>query len=109
MREKGTADIKFVVPPRRTAARSPSARGTWAQRDAAVARISEVGRRGWRKQAGAHPRARVENAMYTLESTTGDRLMTRSFEAQKQETAIRVRALNIMTEFGMPESYSVVA
>ncbi|MFT7580458.1 MAG: hypothetical protein ACI9MR_002129 [Myxococcota bacterium] len=34
------------------------------QRDAAIARIAEIGRRQWRKEAGAHQPARAENGMY---------------------------------------------
>ncbi len=78
-------------------------------RSTAVARSEEVGRRAWRKEAGANRQARVENAMFRLKQTTGDRLMARNFEAQKREAAIRVTVLNRMLELGMPESVAVAA
>ena len=51
--DAGTDDIQIIVPPRKTATRNPSVRGVWAQRDAAVQRIEEIGRQAWRKKAGA--------------------------------------------------------
>ena len=103
----GTPDIRLVVPPRRTATRTPSAEGAWAQRDAAVARIEQVGRRAWRKEAGANRQARVENAMFRLKRITGDGLRARNFEGQKREAVIRVNVLNRMLALGMPQSVVV--
>ena len=54
----GTSDIDIVIPPGRRAAPSRAATGTWRQRNEAIVRIDQVGRRQWRKEAGAHQQAR---------------------------------------------------
>ena len=41
------------------------------QRDGAIARIAEVGRRRWRKEAGAHRQARAENACSDTSGPSG--------------------------------------
>ncbi|HJN73907.1 MAG TPA: hypothetical protein QGF58_08245, partial [Myxococcota bacterium] len=45
--------------------------GTWQQREAALLRIDEVGRRQWRKESGAHQQARAENGMYRFKQILG--------------------------------------
>ncbi|MFT5430645.1 MAG: hypothetical protein ACI9OJ_001321 [Myxococcota bacterium] len=44
------------------------------QRNVAILRIVEVGRRHWRTEAGAHQQARAESAMYRYRRTVGDAL-----------------------------------
>ena len=77
------------------------------QRDAAIVRIAEVGRRQWRKDAGAHQQARAENGMYRYKRIIGDGLRARSFEAQKREAMVAVRVLNRMTLLGRPISVAI--
>ena len=60
----GTPDVTVVVPPSRRAALDPGAISPWDQRNDAIERIVEVGRRQWRKESGAHRQARAENAMF---------------------------------------------
>ena len=72
-------------------------------------RIAEVGRRQWRKEAGAHQQARAENGMFRYKRIIGDGLRARKFEAQKREVAIAVNVLNRMAAFGMSESVKVAA
>ncbi len=105
----GDAQVRVVVPPKRTAASDPRADGPWRQRNAAIERIAEVGRREWRKEAGAHQQARAENAMFRYKRIIGDGLRARNFEAQKRETAIAVNVLNRMAELGMPKSEAIGA
>ncbi len=105
----GEADITIVVPPKRTAASDPQAAGPWCQRNAAIERIAEVGRRQWRKEAGAHQQARAENGMFRYKRIIGDGLRARKFEAQKREAAIAVNVLNRMTGLGMPKSEAIAA
>jgi hypothetical protein len=99
----------IVIPPRKTAAPSTPAEDILRQRDAAIARIAEVGRRQWRKEAGAHQQARAENGMYRYKRTIGDALRARKPEAQKREVLIAVNVINKMTALGMPESVPVAA
>ena len=103
----GTPGIDIAIPPRRTASSSGPSLGTWQQREAALLRIDEVGRRQWRKESGAHQQARAENGMYRFKQIVGARLRSRSPEAQRREAMIGVNILNRMTELGMPESRAV--
>ncbi len=79
------------------------------QRNDAIERIAEVGRRQWRKESGAHQQARAENGMYRYKRIIGDRLRAKKFEAQKREAIIAVNAINRMTEIGMPKSEAIAA
>ncbi len=97
----------LVIPPRKTASPSKPREELFEQRDAAIARIAEVGRRQWRKEAGAHQQARAENGMYRHKRIIGDALRSRKPDAQKREAMIAVNVLNRMTTLGMPESVAV--
>jgi len=55
----GTEDIMIVIPPRRSAVCAGPTDGPWAQREAALQRIREVGRREWQKESGYRQQARV--------------------------------------------------
>jgi len=105
----GAADIKVVIPPKKIAAVDPRATGPWRQRNDAIERIAEVGRRQWRKESGAHQQARAENGMYWFKRIIGNGLRARKFEAQAREALIAVTGINRMTALGMPESGKVVA
>ena len=105
----GAPGVEIVIPPRKTASMSKSTGGALAQRDAAIERIAEVGRRQWRKESGAHQQARAENGMLRYKRILGDGLRARRLEAQKREEMIGVNVLNRMTELGMPKSAAVVA
>ena len=97
----------IVIPPRKTASPSKPREELFEQRDAAIARIAEVGRRQWRKEAGAHQQARAENGMYRHKRVIGDALRSRKPDAQKREAMIAVNVLNRMTTLGTPESVAV--
>ena len=85
------------------------AKGRWRQRNEAIQRIGEDGRRQWRKASGAHQQARAENGMYRYKRIIGDRLRAQHRESQKTEALIAVNVLNRMTALGMPESAKIVA
>ncbi len=51
--EVGTADIKIVIPPGRRAVPLDGAEGTWAQRNATLETIRNVGRQGWQRDSGS--------------------------------------------------------
>jgi Transposase DDE domain len=105
----GGAAVRVVIPPRREATKSPSGEEALRQRDAAIERIGEVGRRQWRKEAGAHQQARAENAMLRYKRIIGEALRARKMAGQVTESRIAVRALNRMTALGAPSSVAVVA
>ena len=106
---RGAPGVEIVIPPRKTASTSKSTGGALAQRDAAIERIAEVGRRQWRKESGAHQQARAENGMFRYKRILGDGLRARRLEAQQRETMIGVNAINRMTQLGMPKSVAVAA
>ncbi len=103
----GTANIKIVIPPMKTAAEDARATGVWRQRNQAIERIDEVGRRQWRNESGAHQQARAENGMYRYKCTIGDSLRAKHRESQKTEALIAVNVINRMTELGMPGSVKI--
>ena len=105
----GAANIRIVIPPKKTATVDSRAVGPWRQRNHAIDRIDEVGRRQWRKESGAHRQAQAENGMYRYKRIIGDRLRALHCEAQKREALIAVNVINRMTALGMPESVKVVA
>ena len=107
----GAIDIRIVIviPPKKTATVDSRAKGVWYQRNEAIARIGEIGRRQWRKESGAHRQAQAENGIYRYKRIIGDRLRALHCEAQKKETLIAINVINRMTALGMPESVKVVA
>jgi len=105
----GGANIKIVIPPKKTATVDLRVTGPWRQRNDAIERIGEVGRRQWRKESGAHRQAQAENGIYRYKRIIGDRLRALHCEAQKKETLIAINVINRMTALGMPESVKVVA
>ena len=105
----GGEPCAIVIPPRKTASPSQPAEELLEQRDAAIARIAEVGRRRWRKESGAHRQARAENAMFRYKRLVGDRLRAKSPESQATEARIAVNVLNRMHGLGTPDSEAVVA
>jgi hypothetical protein len=105
----GTTDTRIVIPPMKTASVDSRATGTWCQRNEAIKRIGAVGRRQWRKEAGAHQQARAENGMYQYKRIIGDRLRAKHRDSQETEAMIAVNVINRMTALGMPESAKTMA
>ncbi len=106
--EVGTADIKIVIPPRRGAVPSDGAEGTWAQRNATLDTIREVGRQGWQRESRYRQQGAVENLFFRYKRTLGNSLRARGYESQKREARIGCNVLNRMTELGKPESQAIV-
>jgi hypothetical protein len=80
------------------------------ERDRAIRRIQELGEEGrsrWKQEVNYHRRSRVETAMFRYKTVLGDRLAARREWTQATEVAIKLDALNRMTELGMPKSYKV--
>ncbi len=98
-----------VIPPRRTAVSPRPTDGPWAQREAALQRIRQVGRREWLNESGYRQQARVENGFFRYKSVLGGDLRARSSIAHTREAMIGCHILNRMVELGRPESYAVVS
>ena len=102
----GVRGATVVVPPSKTA--KVSRRQPWSRaRDRTIKRIKKVGRRRWKKEAGYHRQAHVENAFFRYKSTIGDRLRARSRGGRVAESVVACNVLNQMTELGRPESYNI--
>ena len=69
--------------------------------------VRTLGRRRWKKEAGYHLQARVENAFFRYKSIIGDRLRARSRGGRVAESVVACHVLNQLTELGRPESYSI--
>jgi IS5 family transposase len=108
---------RATIPPRRNAC--PNPRGETPQRDANLRRIQELAgyskskkrqeqaRQRWKEESGYHRRSLVETAVFRLKNIFGEKLSSRSFEAQANEVWLRCAALNRMTHLGMPQSYPI--
>ena len=103
----GTKDVIIVIPPRRSAVSAGPTEDPWSQREAALERIQEVGRREWHKESGYRQQARVENGFFRYKSLLGGSLKARGSNAQTREAMIGCQILNRMTELGRLESYAV--
>ena len=95
-----------VVPPTKTA-RVSHRRPRSSARDRTIKKIRRIGRRRWKKQAGYHRQARVENAFFRYKSIIGGGLRARSPGGRVTEAVIACNVLNQMTELGRPESYRI--
>ena len=95
-----------VVPPNRMARVSRRRRRSSA-RDRTIQKMKKIGRRRWKKEAGYHRQARVENAFFRYKSIIGSGLRARSPGGRVTEAVIACNVLNRMTELGRPESYSI--
>ena len=92
--------------PRGSLWRPNSQRAAGAQRDTALERIRQVGRREWQKESGYRQQARVENSFFRYKSVLGGGLKARHGKAQRREVAIGCHILNRMAELGRPSSYA---
>jgi hypothetical protein len=76
-------------------------------RTQALAVIAAQGLPAGKQAVGHHRRSLAENALYRFKQRFGDRLASRLFETQVTEVQVRVAALNVMTDLGMPVSVPV--
>ncbi len=67
----------------------------------------EKARKQWKIEAGYHKRSLVEVTMFRIKKTFGDKLLSRSFENQKVEMAIKTNILNKFTSLGMPQTVKI--
>jgi len=107
---------RATIPPRRNG-RMHEQDTRWHTRNQNLQRIRELqgrkskdkewGRKQWKQESGYHRRSLAETAMMRLKSIFGQRLRARDKTAQDNELLLRCRALNRMTQLGMPQSYVV--
>ncbi len=73
-------------------------------RNAAIARINQIGKKEWKKEIGYHRRSLSETAMFRYKTIHSNKLYSRIFDKQKIENNIKIKTLNIMTAQGKPVS-----
>lgn len=98
-----------VIPPRKDAviAQHGNSKKPVLARDKVIREIRQMGRKNWKKESNYHQRSLAETAMYRMKMLFGRELRARNFENQATEAFVKCRALNKMTQLGMPESYLV--
>jgi IS5 family transposase len=96
-----------VVPPSTAATASRKPRARASPRNRTIERVREIGRKAWKKEAGYHQQARVENAFFRFKTIVGDRLRARSEDGRQVEAHIACDVLNRMTALGRPESVAI--
>jgi hypothetical protein len=98
-------NIQAVIPPQHNAKikRHGNRHGTPLPRDEAIRRIREIGRSAWKKEVGYHQRSLGETAMFRMKTIFGGQLKNRTLPNQQTEVRIRSKALNRMTQTGLPD------
>lgn len=98
---------RAIIPPRRDAVieKHGNCSSPVLPRDNIIRHMRSLGRKKWKKQNDYHKRSLAETAMYRLKTIFNDSLRSRKFENQTVEAFLRCRALNKMTQLGMPDSF----
>ncbi len=101
--------VRAAISPRKTAhiGQHGNSRQPPLPRDEALRAIRRHGRAAWKRSVGYHRCSLAETAMFRIKALFGDRLSARLFDSQATEAYLRCRAINRMTQLGMPESYRV--
>jgi hypothetical protein len=73
-------------------------------RNSNLQQVERFGAKGWKRKVKYHRRSLVECAIFRLKTLFTDRLRARAVDRQRTEVMVRCRALNRMTELGMPKS-----
>lgn len=102
---------KVTIPPRRDAKiwQHGTHDGERWQRDENLRALRHLGRKRWKQESGYHRRSLAETASFRLKTIFGATLWSRHFAQQATELFLRARALNRITQLGMPESYPLTA
>ena len=90
----------MIVPPRATAAPSPTADTAPTQRDGHLRCIAETGRIGWQTSSGYNKRAKVETAIGRWKQVIGDGLRAHNDDCRATEVEVSAHVLNRMLVLG---------
>lgn len=95
---------KATIPPRRDAKIKRHGRLKFRphQRDENLRACRQMGRAKWKQSSGYHKRSIAETSMFRVKTIFGGKLSARNFDNQSTEALIKCRALNMMTNMGMP-------
>ena len=104
-------DATAAIPPRKDARIwfHGNRKGPAHPRDENLRRIRQIGRSAWKEEIDYHRRSLSETGMYRLKTIFTGEVCARQIETQTTELMIECKALNKMTQLGMPDSYPVEA
>lgn len=77
-------------------------------RDQNLRYIRKFGRQRWKRDVGYHQRSLAETTIFRFKTIFSPYLASRKIAQQITEARIKARALNRMTQLGMPDSYPVI-
>ena len=103
-----------IIPPQKKARYRVNPPEYLQERNKAVSEICGLGgdvdaRKLWKKLKGYHLRSLAETGMYRFKILFGGNLKSRTFQGQQSEGYVKSKALNIMTNLGMPQSERIAA
>lgn len=103
-----------IIPPQTNARYRINAPEHLRERNNALLEIKglgggDEGRKLWKKLKSYHWRSLVETGMYRFKKLFGSDLKSRTIQSQQCEAYIKCRALNVMTDLGMPQSERIAA
>lgn len=98
-----------IIPPQRNGQYRMNAPEHLHERNNALLEIRGLGgndeaRAFWKKIKGYHRRSLAETGMYRFKTLFGSSLKSRTIQTQQAEAYVKSKALNIMTNLGMPQS-----
>ena len=104
-------DATAAIPPRKDAKIwvHGNRKGSAHPRDENLRRIRQIGRSAWKEEINYHRRSLSETGMYRLKTIFTGEVCARQIETQTTELMLECKALNKMTQLGMPYSYPVKA
>lgn len=100
-----TEKITQIIPPQENAVKSKDP--MLGERNTAIKRIEQVGRKKWKEEVSYHRRSLVETAMFRYKTIFGDKVKSRKFKNERTEVRLNCSILNAMTFLGMPISKKV--
>ena len=95
---------RVVVPPPKNAVKSGDDLPGLPERNQAIDRIEQVGRKEWKQEVGYHKRSLSETAMHRYKMTIGNTLAARKIENQMTEVRVGCHILNVYRGCGMPNA-----
>lgn len=95
---------KAIVPPPKNAVKSKGNVAELIERDQAIDRIGQMGRKKWKQEVGYHKRSLSETAMHRYKMILGNTLTARKMENQVTEVRVGCHILNVFRGCGMPNA-----
>lgn len=95
---------RAIVPPPKNAVNSKGGVTELLERDQAIDRIKQIGRKEWKQEVGYHKKSLSETAMHRYKMVIGNTLRARKMENQVTEVRVGCHILNVFRGEGMPNA-----